>query len=288
VGSYLRRGLTVFVFHEVTEQPSEFQRRASVYTPPAVFERQIRWIGRRFDVISPTQLGRLGGTGPVPANAALITFDDTWAGTFRTAVPLLETLGLPALCFVNTATAGGAPDLAAVRLYEGLHPPEGGPRLERSIESSTAEAVLDEVTERYQANPEFAEFQGATATAEDLRRAARSGLVWFGLHLHHHWDLGLVDAELAGHSLRLNREAVGSYGNALPAFAPPYGRVVAWLDRVCADAGVQQTFLAAGGQNDSADGSPVNRIVLPAGRGVSAELWFVTHRRRLFGRFVGR
>jgi peptidoglycan/xylan/chitin deacetylase (PgdA/CDA1 family) len=286
--SYLRGGLTAFVFHEVTNQPSEFQRRASIFTPPMVFEKQIRWIRNRFEVISPTQLEQLGGIGAMPENAALITFDDSWAGTFRTGLALLETLHLPALCFVNTATVDGAPDLAAVRHYEQLHPRGPGLSLERPHDSTTARALLEEITETYQTDSEFAHFQGPTATADDLARAVRSDSVWFGLHLHHHWDLALVNPELARSSLRVNADALRCYGHVLPAFAPPYGRVVPWLDQILNEVDVKLVFLAAGGQNSSPGSSSINRIVLPDKRGGAAELWYVTHRRRLAGRMVGR
>jgi peptidoglycan/xylan/chitin deacetylase (PgdA/CDA1 family) len=287
--THLLRGLTVFVFHEVTDEPSEFQRRTSLYSTPAVFERQILWIRERFELIAPTGLSQLGGEGELPTNAALITFDDAWAGTFRIGLPVLESLSVPALCFINTATVEGTPDFAAVRLHERLHPTPGGPRLGRRHTLTTADVVLDEIAARYGIDPSFISFQGATATADDLARAAHTGLVWFGLHLHHHWDLDLVDRDLLEASLQENARAIGSYGNALPAFAPPYGRRVPSLMSVAHGQGLTAVFGAGGEQNGSAAAPIIDRITLPFELElppVPAQWWYETHRRRVFGRLA--
>jgi peptidoglycan/xylan/chitin deacetylase (PgdA/CDA1 family) len=287
--SHLARGLTVFVFHEVTDEPSEFQRRASLYSTPAVFERQIRWIRERFEVIPATRLRQLGGDGQLPANAALITFDDAWSGTFTIGLPILESLSVPALCFINSATVEGAPDLGAVRLYERLVPLPDGPLLARKHTLSSARALLDEIAERYGADRDFASFQGATATAEELTRAAKTGSVWFGLHLHHHWDLALIDRQLFEASLEENAGALEQYGNALPALAPPYGRRVPSLMAVAQEHGLGAVFVAGGRQNRSATGPMIDRITLPFELEVppvAEQWWYETHRRRLFGRLA--
>jgi peptidoglycan/xylan/chitin deacetylase (PgdA/CDA1 family) len=288
LGSYLQAGLTVFVFHEVTDQPSAFQRRASIYTRPALLESQIRWIGQRFEVIAPARLPQLGPEGPMPSNAALITFDDAWAGVFRIGLPILASLRVPALCFINSGTVEGAPDLGAVRLFERLHPPPGGRLLDRPHDLSTGQSALAAIAERYGADAQFAAFQGSAATAEDLAGAAASGTVCFGLHLRHHWDLALIDDELLEASLDQNRRALDPYGNLLPAFAPPYGRSTAPLLPVARRAGMRAVFVADGGQNHHADTLLLDRITLPTDRDTPADWWYETHRRRLFGPLARR
>ena len=286
--AYLLRGLTVFIFHEITDHPSDFQRRASIYVTPALFEQQIRWICQRFDVIAPTGLSQLGGEDPPPANAALITFDDAWAGVFRTGLPILDSLDVPCLCFINTATVDGAPDLGAVRLYQRLHGAGDGVSLDREHTLATGTSALQEIAERYGTEPRFVDFQGTTATAEDLARAAGSGPVWFGQHLHHHWDLGLIDDQLFEASLQDNARALEVYGNRLPAFAPPFGRGTPSLLPIAQRAGMRAVFAAAGGQNSSAEEPVLDRITLPTDRDTAAEWWYETHRRRILGPLARR
>ncbi len=64
--SFLTHGLTVVVYHEVTERPSEFQKISGGFTTPELFEQQVDWIGERFTPISPMDLPQLGGTGSFP------------------------------------------------------------------------------------------------------------------------------------------------------------------------------------------------------------------------------
>lgn len=286
--SRLVRGLTVFIFHEITDTPSQFQRRALISTSPALFARQIRWISERFDVIAPTELEQLGGAAPPPPNAALITFDDAWAGVFRIGLQILNSLEVPSLCFINTAPVAGAPDLGAVRLYERLYGAGAAGNLDGEHSLTTATSALKTIAERYQGDPQFAAFQGATATAQDLAGAARSGRVWFGQHLHHHWDLALTDDQLFETSLRSNARALEAYANRLPVFAPPFGRVTASLLPVAQRAGMKAVFIAAGGQNRTAEAPVLDRVTLPTDRVAPAEWWYQTHRRRLFGPLARR
>src|SRR5581483_1023805 len=111
----------------------------------------------------------------------LVTFDDAWAGVFRTAVPILESLGVPAVCFLNMATVAGAPDLAAVRRYERLRSPDGRSRLDRDLDAETAVALIGQIEDTYGSDDEFLRFQGATALEDDLLRTSGHG-VWLGSH----------------------------------------------------------------------------------------------------------
>jgi peptidoglycan/xylan/chitin deacetylase (PgdA/CDA1 family) len=282
--AYLTRGLTVFVFHEVTDTPSEFQYGSRGYVSSQVLRRQIKWIGERFEFIAPTELARLGGTGMLPARAALVTFDDAWEGVFSLGIPLLESLGIPALCFLNMATVAGAPDLAAVRRYERLHPPREGPRLDRGVSANTAEDVLREIIETYADDPDYARFQGHTATAEHLAAAASSSsAVWFGSHLFHHWDMRRIGVEVLAESVRANARALAAYRNSLPALATPFG-VRRDIDAALfEELEISVVFTATGGQNQDESAYLIDRLALAPEPSTSAEWWYSTHRRKLFG-----
>jgi peptidoglycan/xylan/chitin deacetylase (PgdA/CDA1 family) len=280
----LSRGLTVFVFHEVTATPSEFQRGSRGYVSPEVFRKQIEWIGERFEFIAPTALLQLGGRGRLSPRAALISFDDAWAGSFRVGLPILGSLDVPALCFLNMATVQGTPDLSAVRRYERLHPPSAGPRFDRRLDADEADAVLQEIAAVYQHHGDYARFQGATATREDLDAVlATWDTVWFGSHLYHHWDIDRISDDLFARSLRANARALSAYGNSLPALATPYGRELHGRRALAQNLGVRVVFIATGGQNRDPGAPVLDRLVLepePSGR---RDWWYSTYRRGLFG-----
>lgn len=280
--SRLTQGLTVFVYHEVTTTPSEFQRLSQGYTTPDELRAHLAWIGSRFEIFAPTDLPQLGGSGRLPERGALITFDDAWAGTFRTGLPILASLGLPALCFINMATVRGDPDLSAVRAYERVH--AISLRLLSPIGAPQAPELVSAVTARYARDPSFTGFQGPTATLEDLVRVPDR--VWFGSHLFHHWDMSRIDPELFAASARANQSALAGYANALPALATPYGLPVAAPFRLPDELGIRLVFVSTGGQNPDARAPVLDRLLLEPQAGPS-QWWWSTHRKRLTGALAG-
>jgi peptidoglycan/xylan/chitin deacetylase (PgdA/CDA1 family) len=274
--SRLTRGLTVFVFHDVTATPSAFQQEGRSSTSPEVFERQIDWIAERFDLIAPTALRRLGGSGELPRNAAMITFDDSWAGVFRLALPMLAERGIPALCFVNMGTVAGDPDLAAVSRYE--H------EWRAPLDLESGGAAIEAICERYANDPGFRDYQGETATHDDLLHSRQLGTAWLGSHLYHHWDVPAIASDLYEDSFRRNTAALARYENALPVFATPRGYAGdAHVDafEVPFRCGAKIVFVAQGGQNRSADSNVLDRVWFPPEPSTSREWWYATHRRRV-------
>jgi peptidoglycan/xylan/chitin deacetylase (PgdA/CDA1 family) len=285
----LTRGLTVFVFHDVTASPSAFQRAGNSYTSPECFEHQIAWIAERFTLVVPSRLRLLGGSGGLPSNAAMITFDDAWAGVFRTAIPILRARDIPALCFLNMGTIAGDPDLAAVRRYERARAPEEKPTLAGHLDLAAGARAVAEVADRYGSDPAFREYEGTIATEGDLAQVAHGGDVWFGSHLYHHWDLATISDDLYEDSLRRNLDALARYANSLPAFATPYGSA----DDHRADAfalplrtGARMVFTGTGNQNRDPDSAILDRVWFTPEPTTRKDWWYATHRRRIIGSYA--
>ena len=98
LGKYLTKNkLTIFCYHDVSNNPSEFSHNHDLNVPPSIFEYQIGYINKKFNVISPDDLL----AGKIPAQAALITFDDGFRSYFNTAVPILEKYNLSSINFLN-------------------------------------------------------------------------------------------------------------------------------------------------------------------------------------------
>jgi peptidoglycan/xylan/chitin deacetylase (PgdA/CDA1 family) len=282
VRAFMTRGLTVLVYHEVTDRPSEFQRLSAGYVTSGVFERQMLWLRERFAPISPSDLPQLGGRGPLPTNAALVTFDDAWKGVVRTGLPILASLGIPALWFLNMGTVDGTPDLSAVRRFERMRRPDGRSRLDGRLDIGSAAAVLAHVEATYRDDASFLQFQGPTASRQDLTAAVGSDAsVWLGSHLLHHWDLTRSTPELFLESARANAAALAEYPNILPAFATPYGTGA--YTELAAETGAKLAFTARGAQNRHPDGRVLDRLQLEPEPSGPADWWWAAHRRRLLG-----
>ena len=71
-----------------------------LHMPIERFERQVRWLSQRYEVVSLRELAQRFACGGRLRKVAAITFDDGYAGVYEHAVPLLRSLGLPATVFV--------------------------------------------------------------------------------------------------------------------------------------------------------------------------------------------
>ena len=101
---FKKNTLTVFCFHDISNNPSEFSYNYDLNIPPEIFDYQIDFIDRNFNVISPDELL----TDQIPTNAALITFDDGFKSYFTNAIPILEKYNLPSIIFLNIEPIKGA------------------------------------------------------------------------------------------------------------------------------------------------------------------------------------
>ena len=94
----MKKGLTVFMFHEVSDQPSRFAEEYGLAVSIKTFRRQMTWIKSKFDIIHPVDV--LTGT-PLPKRAAIISFDDGFLSSFENGLAILEKLRVPSVVFLN-------------------------------------------------------------------------------------------------------------------------------------------------------------------------------------------
>ena len=78
------------------------------FVPSDVFRRQLCDLrDSGWSVIdAATLIAALDDPGVAPARSVLITFDDAHVSMLHTALPILEELGFPAVCFAPTALVG--------------------------------------------------------------------------------------------------------------------------------------------------------------------------------------
>lgn len=284
VRTYLRGGLSIFIFHDVTDSPSPFQRltRSSVST--AVFERQLDWIGERFEFIDPSWLPQFGGAGELPPNAALISFDDAWAGIVQTAAPILARRGLACLWFVNTGTLAGNPDLAVVRTYDAVHGRGGWPH-DVPLSVDAGAQLIAELRGGYVEDHSFESFQGRTATSDDLEAADRLGAVWFASHLEHHWALSEIEDALFELSYKESMKVLQQLTHWLPGLALPYGgndrSLCPGTLELAREFGCHALFLGRGGANGDPSALVLDRLWFPPEPASEQAWWWGVHRARV-------
>lgn len=295
-GGSLKDALTIFVYHDVSDHPSEFSRSHNLNVPPAIFESQVRSIQQRFTVISPDNLLERN----LPPRAALITFDDGFQSYFRQALPILERYRVPSLIFLNMEPVRGGLFWSGLITYLCRKEPRFQDRLLKQSRVKTEKGPLflscgraivrDYLTEADPSLPEAVRtYVGAFASEQDLRDAASHPLVTFGNHLYNHDVPRLLSDEEFLESFRENRRALQAYPNHRDLFAFPFGHPgtcyaphqvdLLWKE------GVKGVFSSSGGLNHDPQGRCLDRIALDASHDtegkILAQVFYGTARKKM-------
>lgn len=99
-----KRGLLVITYHRVLQAPDEL-----LPSEPdvALFRKQAGFLATHMNVLPLAEALHRLAAGTLPPLAVSITFDDGYANNLYQALPVLESLGLPATVFVATGYLDG-------------------------------------------------------------------------------------------------------------------------------------------------------------------------------------
>jgi len=95
--------LIILTYHRVLPKPDPL-----IPDEPdaSLFEFQMRFIARHFNVLPLTDAAELLASDKLPVQTACITFDDGYANNYHVALPILQRLEIPATVFVTTGLLG--------------------------------------------------------------------------------------------------------------------------------------------------------------------------------------
>jgi peptidoglycan/xylan/chitin deacetylase (PgdA/CDA1 family) len=96
--------LSVLAYHRVLAEHDPF---LTGEPDVAEFEQRMRWVKANFEVLPLGDAVRALREDRLPRRALCITFDDGYADNYRSALPILRHLGLPATFFVATGFLDG-------------------------------------------------------------------------------------------------------------------------------------------------------------------------------------
>ncbi len=280
----LDRSLTVFVFHDVTDEPSTFSRECGLAVNPQQFEFQIRFVAEAFNVVSLDQLL----SGKLPQRAALITFDDGLQSIFRQALPILHRLRLPFTVFLNMGPVFGDPFWSAQVVYLCHHVPgfkeflmarEGRMLLEECY-FACSPAVVEEWENSHgndylKALPSY---MGSYVTWEELKAVDSNSLVTFGNHLYNHYSMRRLADSRNEAEFFANADALSSLRGTRPVFAFPFGRPGLSFTRrhirLLLSWGQKRLFTGLSLLNEDPEGPLLHRVSLTDWHQDRLRVWF--------------
>jgi hypothetical protein len=288
----LEQALTVFVYHDISEVPSEFSYKYQLNVCPNLFEWQLRFLKKHFNFVSPDDLLE----DRVPPKAALLTFDDGFSSFFTNAATILEKHQVPCIIFLNMAPIKGEifwsglitylcekkPDFVAYlkkcMLHESREPPlflSCSAEIVCSYIKKAGEDVLSQVLE----------FVGSFADEESLEQGSANKLICYGNHLYNHYvPLLMSDMELLD-SFDRNANALKKYPNFRNMFSFPFGQPDSCFSHRQVDLlferGAKKIFRSSGTVNYKAKALYLDRIALTSWHTSSERIWYQIFKHRL-------
>ena len=225
--------LTIFAFHDVNNNASEYVNDDNLAISKDNFEIIINFINKNFNIISPKVIN----SNLPKKNNALITFDDGYKGVFENAIPILEKLKIPSLHFLNMGPIiKNIPNVSAEICYLSkcnkdfidfakykkiLNPyqlnckPEQLEKFKNRLEKDQLEE-LDKKIKKY---------QGDLVNLKTLHNFDKSNFVYYGNHFYNHWNTKvLTEVEIKDQYITNVRE-LEKFNNYINCFAFTNGKI---------------------------------------------------------------
>ncbi len=221
--------LVVFNYHEISDEPSQFCKDYNLNVAPSTFRKQLLWIKNNFNLITPWQL--ISGDFKMPA--ALVTFDDGFAGVFNHGMEIMRDLNVPAVIFVNMAPILGSTCWSGLVTYlfnynkdfKRYYIRKYGSGINSISFLSCKRSDVEEFIAKFGEDilVEADVYHGKFMTHSDLLRSADYG-VFIGNHLYNHYNSANISAEELTEQYSLNESFIKKYVNYVPLFSYPFGQ----------------------------------------------------------------
>lgn len=267
--------LRVLTYHRVADPKQSLTLDPRLISAdPQMFQKQMHYLTKHYQVVSlETVLNTLERGTNLPKNAVLITFDDAYADLNEHALPIIQSMRLPATIFVPTAypdhpersfwwdriyraflmterdkfyteSLGALPIKTNEECQQSVR--QIKKRL-RTLPALEAENFVDEICDQLQSKVLV---QKSVMSWQELRQLAKAGIT-IGAHTRTHPYLICLSAteakeEIVGSQADLQREI----GEVLPVFCYPNGDHNDAIVNLLKQANFKLAFTTLSGQNE--------------------------------------
>ncbi len=215
----LENKIIIFCYHNITNKPSKFCENYNLFVNIENFKTQINFIKRNFEIIDIRSLADPNFC--VPKNAAIITFDDGFEGTFKNGLYYLNLNGIPSVVFLNMGhILENKPMVSAVAKY-----------LEENKNQYSYLSIKKNFHHHIKVSeylnliccPELRElvlnYQGPIASESDLHMFQNSKYIAFANHYYQHFDSRVLSIDEIRSQIIKNEEFLQKYNNSTNFFA---------------------------------------------------------------------
>ena len=264
-----KRTLTVIVFHEVLDHPTGFVKERDLTVSAAAFRRQILWVNEHFNIIHPDALQ---GEKKLPPRAALITFDDGFAGAFENGISFLLENRIPSLMFLNMKSVTEQTPLISVvaNFLENFDPAFLAFAKEINLPQPFHLTLNPKVLAMYEHKngpvdiKKILAYQGPIIDNEAIQKYNGEKLLVFGNHLFEHWNARALSTEEFVEQYQKNKEVLTRFSNAGNFFAFTNGQPDSCFSnteiQILQGMGAPAIFSSSNSVNLNLDAAVIDRI----------------------------
>ena len=257
--------LTIFMYHQIIDNPSQFCIDFHLNVKPTIFKKQIDWICNKYTIINPNTLVN---SDLLPDNAALITFDDGFKGAFQNGLSYLESKSIPSLMFLNMGhIIEKTPLISSAAIYFSNHFNEYLLNNERNFfylnvtpnRFINTQNILTDLEKK-----RILDYQGSLADIDLLTKWENSNYVYYGNHLYEHYNSTALTSNEFSNSYSINNQKLSKFKNFINFFSFPNGKPLTCFNDnyliIIKNLNCKKVFYSSGSINENSHDYLLDRI----------------------------
>lgn len=225
----IRNNYFIFCYHEVTDEPSEFQKKYDLFVNKKNFEFQINYICKNFNV---SNLKKIKGQN------FLITFDDAYKGSFNHGLKICENNGIKPIFFLNMySIENEKPLLSSHVLYLKEYSKEFNNFCTKNfIKEPSYLNINPDQFKIFMENNEcdtssILKYQGSLISVKELEGFLKEDKFFISNHLYEHYNSKSLSENKFYELINMNEKKLSKYKNHFKTFAFTNGQPNTCFDK---------------------------------------------------------